>query len=520
MKICQLLFSKFHCLLNLMALVLAFVISHADTNAQPSPVTWGPTMQISNTPTSAFGAKIAVVGDTVHVIYHARALYYRRSINGGKTWESQVELVSSDSMAGQVFNRPLAASGSHVYVVYGNNTPSGFIRAIKVRQSTNAGATWLEPRELFVNIPLVQNYRTPKVAAAENYVYVVTNRAAAGGYPQAFLLRSTDAGATWDSVRQISFGSAATGTWDIAAKGSSVHLTFERNVQPEELHMEGEFRRDQPLSAREIGHLYSTDHGLTWSEGQMLSTIDAYIGWDPQVAVDASGNVYVSWIDAKYGSIGGFAGSLLMRRSADWGQSWLSEIRVTSVSATNGSSLVGIGRHIYMLFGDERDGFQDATISYVQSHDYGKSWCSEIVLGGPLRRALGPMIGEDQTQVYAIWSSDRSTPGDTAHVFLRRADIAVGIIETSDESRITSLQNYPNPFNEETTIVYELSSHGNIQLTLYDILGNEVRMLVDEGNFPGRYTYHFNAHGLASGAYFIKMKTSERLEVRRILLLR
>jgi hypothetical protein len=67
--------------------------------AQPCPVTWDPTLQISNTQSSAFAPNIAVVGNTVHVVYLAGAVYYRRSTDGGESWGQQVELVPDDSMS-------------------------------------------------------------------------------------------------------------------------------------------------------------------------------------------------------------------------------------------------------------------------------------------------------------------------------------------------------------------------------------------------------------------------------------
>ncbi len=63
-------------------------------------------------------------------------------------------------------------------------------------------------------------------------------------------------------------------------------------------------------------------------------------------------------------------------------------------------------------------------------------------------------------------------------------------------------QNYPNPFNPTTIIGYRLRESGFVSLKIYDILGNEVSVLVNEMKAPGKYQVEFNASTLPSGIYF------------------
>ncbi len=66
-------------------------------------------------------------------------------------------------------------------------------------------------------------------------------------------------------------------------------------------------------------------------------------------------------------------------------------------------------------------------------------------------------------------------------------------------------QNYPNPFNPATTIWYQLPLDSRVRIVVYDILGREVRALVDEPKAAGYYSVQFDARDVASGTYFCRM---------------
>jgi hypothetical protein len=71
-------------------------------------------------------------------------------------------------------------------------------------------------------------------------------------------------------------------------------------------------------------------------------------------------------------------------------------------------------------------------------------------------------------------------------------------------------QNFPNPFNPTTTIYYQLPTDSRVSIVVYDLLGREVRRLVDETKEAGYHEERFNAAGIASGVYFYRM-TAEPL---------
>jgi len=81
-------------------------------------------------------------------------------------------------------------------------------------------------------------------------------------------------------------------------------------------------------------------------------------------------------------------------------------------------------------------------------------------------------------------------------------------------------QNYPNPFNPNTTIKYELPKSSMVRLSVYDILGREVSVLVSERKNAGSYEVKFDAPGLATGVYIYRLTAGSFVQTRRMLLLK
>jgi hypothetical protein len=81
-------------------------------------------------------------------------------------------------------------------------------------------------------------------------------------------------------------------------------------------------------------------------------------------------------------------------------------------------------------------------------------------------------------------------------------------------------QNYPNPFNPTTTIVYQLPESNNVTMKVYDVLGNEVSVIVDKYQPAGKYEIKFNASSLTSGVYYYQLKAGEYLNTKKMILLK
>lgn len=118
-------------------------------------------------------------------------------------------------------------------------------------------------------------------------------------------------------------------------------------------------------------------------------------------------------------------------------------------------------------------------------------------------------------------------PGDL-NQFLRGCiidDDTFGII-TNVEEDIKILeefyisQNYPNPFNPSTSIKYAIGSRQNVSIVIYDVLGNEVAVLVNEEKPAGEYEIRFNASTLVSGIYVYRLKTNGKIISKKMILLK
>ncbi|UCE65889.1 MAG: T9SS type A sorting domain-containing protein, partial [Candidatus Zixiibacteriota bacterium] len=86
--------------------------------------------------------------------------------------------------------------------------------------------------------------------------------------------------------------------------------------------------------------------------------------------------------------------------------------------------------------------------------------------------------------------------------------------------RIMLLQNYPNPFNARTTIRFVLPKSGNVQLTIYDLLGRRVKTIIDEYMQAGVHAVTCDASALSSGIYFYRLDAGEYSDKMKMLLIK
>lgn len=131
-----------------------------------------------------------------------------------------------------------------------------------------------------------------------------------------------------------------------------------------------------------------------------------------------------------------------------------------------------------------------------------------------LKSALGqPLVGSSRQNNSLVQSGFLAAP------------ILVGKVVGIDKYEDTPVgfllnQNYPNPFNPNTLIKYSIPVKTFVQLKVFDILGKEVAVLVNEEKESGLYTIKFNAGNFATGLYVYQIRAGNYFDTKKMLLLK
>jgi hypothetical protein len=106
-------------------------------------------------------------------------------------------------------------------------------------------------------------------------------------------------------------------------------------------------------------------------------------------------------------------------------------------------------------------------------------------------------------------------------LFVENGVVSVSAEETSAlPAEFALQQNYPNPFNPATTITFALPKDSRVKLTVFDLLGREVAVLVDRVKPAGVHTAEFNAAILPSGVYYYRVEAGEFTVTKKMLLVK
>ncbi len=140
--------------------------------------------------------------------------------------------------------------------------------------------------------------------------------------------------------------------------------------------------------------------------------------------------------------------------------------------------------------------------------DWGTYEASIAFDGRSMRNAL--LEKGYENVLWKEWHEGHSWGSWYAHTDLALIHFFPDLTDAETNDRLPSefklMQNYPNPFNPVTTIKYNISERTFVNLSVYDILGRQTDILVNDEQSAGVYTINFNAGTRSSGIYFIKMK--------------
>jgi photosystem II stability/assembly factor-like uncharacterized protein len=179
------------------------------------------------------------------------------------------------------------------------------------------------------------------------------------------------------------------------------------------------------------------------------------------------------------------------------------------------SSYSALGKNIIFAITEKQ--------KFMKSVDGGNTW-EGIHLGGAdfwsvkfIDHSIGWILGEGNVL--------KTTDGGNSWNDVTSAIIVTEINENKKASRQIPIQfklyqNYPNPFNPVTMINYQLPMINDVELSIYNLLGQKVATLVDERQQAGYHQIEWDASGFASGIYYYRIQAGEFYNVKKMLLLR
>jgi photosystem II stability/assembly factor-like uncharacterized protein len=234
-----------------------------------------------------------------------------------------------------------------------------------------------------------------------------------------------------------------------------------------------------------INNYYSDDNGETWTKNSLNGMVNGYseneLGlWAGTDRILFSGDNGITWQEKKYG---------------------------------NTTSVIGAGNNVFRgTFGFEYS--TDGGKSFVEYNE-GIEKVTQIISMAYDGEII--LIGLNGPGIYKI---DASKLGITTSVEKHK--------EISKDFQL--MQNYPNPFNPETIINYKLSAVNSVDLRVYDILGKEVAILVNEVQQPGMYNVKFTIRqlthnrdknsSLSTGIYFYKLQAGDFVQTKKMMFIK
>jgi hypothetical protein len=164
-------------------------------------------------------------------------------------------------------------------------------------------------------------------------------------------------------------------------------------------------------------------------------------------------------------------------------------------------------RYYYLLI----DGASGATVLQTSSANSGQGVDVDYI---------GDVDGDGRNEVVCNQWTD--TPDTSWWTIYPTNGISTGVNQKgySGPTTFQLRQNYPNPFNPSTTIMYSLPASESVTLKVYDILGREVKTLVDERQSAGNHSVNLNASGLASGVYFYQLQAGRNVQAKKLVVIK
>ena len=455
--------------------------------------------------------------------------YFYRSSDGGATWVQSLLPRGTWGDPCVAFDR----DGVLLYAHLANlPAPGYFIDRLIVHRSTDGGETWVDSVEVGYRPPRAQQDKewlaadmTPSPFRGSMYMtwteFDRYGSAAAGDSSRILFARSIDRGATWSAPVRISDRGGNCIDDDNTVEGAVPAVGPEGQIYVSWSGPSG------------IVFDRSTDGGSTW--GSDVPVSDHPGGWAfdvpgiyrcnglPVTVCDTGfssyrGRIYVLWGDQRNGLEDS---DVWIASSADGGGTWTPPKRVNDDLTGRHQFFPWIAidqstGHLYVVFYDRRETSGTETDVYLaRSTDGGGTFTnfraseSSFVPDPTVFFGDYTNIAARDGRVYPIWMRmDGTTLSIWAAAYVDTTVTGAGA-PASGPAEFVLHQNYPNPFNGGTLISFQTAAPGRVKLSVFDVLGREVRVLVDEERMRGAYTERFDASGLPTGQYFLQLQAGD-----------
>ncbi len=252
-------------------------------------------------------------------------------------------------------------------------------------------------------------------------------------------------------------------------------------------------------------------------KGTIIRTSDGGTTWEDKSISDTSiyfNKILISTFYPSFerGWIVGTKGKIY--RTSDYGNNWFESFSGTDKDLND------------ISFRNPDDGIvagDDGTVRYTS--DGGFEWLENTYLSGITSNNIVSISRVDSNTVNGLvrgGTSGNRSGTDTTYVYVVSSEPLSDAEEevNSIPSEFKLEQNYPNPFNPSTSIQYSVGNRQFVTLKVYDVLGDEVAILVNEEKHSGIYEVEFDASGLPSGIYFYKFQADNYSESKKMVLLR
>jgi len=365
---------------------------------------------------------------------------------------------------------------------------------IYYKRSTDGGVNWGLDTRLSYN----SGYSAiPCVKVLGPFIHVVW-RENSDGNEEIYYKRSIDSGVNWGADTRLTNFTGTSNYPSISLNAQVVHVVWQDN-------------RD---GNTEIYYKRSTDGGVSWGTDSRL-TNNTYDSEAPSIGITGS-VLHVVWHDYRDGNY-----EIYYKRSTDGGSSWGSDTRLTNSTGFSffpSLSVSGQGLHVVWYY--NRDGNNE--VYYMHSTNGGINWESDTRLTNSNGDSHLPSIEVSGTILHVVWYDDRDGNNE---IYYKRNPTGnlVGMININSEiipDKFELHQNYPNPFNPSTTIRFGIVKQTNAKIMIYDVLGRQVAILVNESFKPGTYEVIWNASSHSSGIYYYIMQTEDFRDVKRMVLIK